>query len=1106
MAIAVRVGGPTGQVEPLGRGRFRVGVRDRRAVLPGLEITAAGGQPVPQLLRCEPEVVSAPPGLDLTEALRVWRGALPHPVVLDGPVRVPDVAVPLPGPSEGDVVITWLGAYRVGSSPPEEFDMTTSLHFTADDTTAGAQSPHREVLGTRPHPGFLAIDFGTSNCTAVLYDQEYLTTRALDPGQVDRLRTALLHLLTAATPPPGTEDQMAALRQRLTREVPSADGADPVAAIRTVLANDEASTLEPDRRTVSEPEATYRVLLALERAVDDVIDPLRRWLRSALHRAYDAAFDEPRLESLLLFPVELDPQSGSRELRSRVDVPESGSLHDVTMPVDDSAPAAGAQPFAGLKAHIADPPTTRLGETLGRPGFTVGELIGAALRHLVERSDAFVADNPKRFAQGPTTRVVATYPTIAPPLARQSLRDLLAGPEGPGADQVITAYDEAVAAAMFFLMREFGGELEIGIEAAKSRYQQVAAKDREWKQNVLVIDIGGGTTDIALLTMKLADTTPADVARHPWSGRYYTVTPRVRGSTGHLQNGGEYLTLLVFRWLKAEIADQLLTRAPDQYRNVLQSLPESFRDETGYVVRSLVDRVLSGRDAARVLDIVDTVVPTRWASAPEHEQAFYLLWSVADRAKRALGAEQREGGHSRSFPVEGTSIRQIVNAVTSAQGEDAAGVGAVVGDVHLDQERFRALVMPPLEDVMGRATELVMEAFVDPQERLDRIILTGKTSAMRHVREALTTRFGRRAGDERTVRWEPSGIEVMHDYAKLATAVGAAWAQSVTWYRRSPEGAGALLREGKTHLDILIENLFFNLPCTFFEQSQNQQRLDRFGVGEELVQLDDEPVGKARRATWDELTPNLDVRRHLSPGKSLRWASFNFTDQAREEGFTPTPGIWPEEVQTKLEVDQGLEMSLLLRRGKEEHHVVAGPWLDVAGALRDVFGEEALRPDGTLPDVLPGDVLVDSLIAGSTSRGNSVVFPAEEVLVFDRTFFDTDEDTEGRPGLVTTRGFEAADERGNADWWTFTLRHPSGAEKNLGTLPRPVLGDGQMSTRYVVTLDDRGALRVHAGELPYRAARSMREVEDRPGRVLLVKLPSAPPEYDEDRDPFTGKH
>ena len=41
-------------------------------------------------------------------------------------------------------------------------------------------------------------------------------------------------------------------------------------------------------------------------------------------------------------------------------------------------------------------------------------------------------------------------------------------------------------------------------------------------------------------------------------------------------------------------------------------------------------------------------------------------------------------------------------------------------------------------------------------------------------------------------------------------------------------------------------------------------------------------------------------------------------------------------------------------------------------AIRDVFGPEHLGPDGGLPDQLPGDILVDSLIPGSTSRGNNV--------------------------------------------------------------------------------------------------------------------------------------
>ena len=120
-----------------------------------------------------------------------------------------------------------------------------------------------------------------------------------------------------------------------------------------------------------------------------------------------------------------------------------------------------------------------------------------------------------------------------------------------------TAYDEAVSVAIFFLWREFGGNLNIGIESFKTRCRQNGNK---WSQNVLVLDIGGGTTDLALIELTLEDKTPffADNEDRGLGGRYYKLTPKLLGSSGHLQLGGELITLRIFRLLKVAIADFLL--------------------------------------------------------------------------------------------------------------------------------------------------------------------------------------------------------------------------------------------------------------------------------------------------------------------------------------------------------------------------------------------------------------------------------------------------------------------------------------------------------------------------------------------------------------------
>ena len=71
-----------------------------------------------------------------------------------------------------------------------------------------------------------------------------------------------------------------------------------------------------------------------------------------------------------------------------------------------------------------------------------------------------------------------------------------------GFRRVVIKYDEAIAAAIFYLMREIGFDPSLGLEAFKvgCRHDNGA-----WWRNVLVFDIGGGTTDLALVRLTLTE-------------------------------------------------------------------------------------------------------------------------------------------------------------------------------------------------------------------------------------------------------------------------------------------------------------------------------------------------------------------------------------------------------------------------------------------------------------------------------------------------------------------------------------------------------------------------------------------------------------------------
>jgi hypothetical protein len=75
-------------------------------------------------------------------------------------------------------------------------------------------------------------------------------------------------------------------------------------------------------------------------------------------------------------------------------------------------------------------------------------------------------------------------------------------------------------------------------------------------------------------------------------------------------------------------------------------------------------------------------------------------------------------------------------------------------------------------------------------------------------------------------------------------------------------------------------------------------------------------------------------------------------------------------------------------------------------------------------------------------------------------------------------------------------RPPSPGREHVTEYPR----------RYRLTLDERGVVRVHLGEVPYWQTEDLDDWKARPGRVLRRDLELVEPPPRENRDPFCGVH
>ena len=215
------------------------------------------------------------------------------------------------------------------------------------------------------------------------------------------------------------------------------------------------------------------------------------------------------------------------------------------------------------------------------------------------------------------------------------------------------------------MWREFGTNHTVGIESFKTRCHFDGEK---WVQNTLILDIGGGTTDIALIELALREEKVFEPdEERGLGGRYYVLTPKVLGSTGHLQLGGEFITLRIFNILKALIADKILTAVQegkisnDRLFDAKQGLSDRFAPNNEYQSGSILKGVNSkslelDNEALRAANLI---LPTDFKDIPERARLFYLLWDYAENAKLTLG-NKKEFGVNENQIVELLAVCDIV--------------------------------------------------------------------------------------------------------------------------------------------------------------------------------------------------------------------------------------------------------------------------------------------------------------------------------------------------------------------------------------------------------------------------------------------------------------
>ncbi len=1123
-----------------------------------LRITVRGGAD------CGPPVVSLEPDTD--------NGASPFALALDKvnaflkmrPPRMQGaLSAGFPAQRQDGEEIVWYQDIRIDISEAEERRLRESgtvvrqlkIEVAGLDPILHPVRIAEAADGpTIEYPGWVSIDYGTSYSTVTVFDPHHVRPLVgLPREQFDRLCRSVIKTLEA-TRKPQSENEHGL----------SADLCESWNEMLKVI-GDQISD-QGGRRVIEnafrsgEAARCYVILGRLEsRLAETPFEELRLWGLKWLHALFADVFRVPPLEALNLRPVGLSVNSDgstAREISSELEVTQLRPLR-VEMGVEahqipseiDLASEAPVRSFRTLKRYIGQDKSflVEAGEQVER--VSAEELVQGAWRTLRERSDEHRRRFPEEFSKGEFTRAILTYPTVSPPAVRRQYekygRDLFP-------TMVWTDYDEAVSSAIFYLMRDYdlGGSLQVGLDTFKSRSHPMPGEHpTSWSHHVLVFDIGGGTTDLALIELTLEVDDPLakeGEGSRGGHGRYYRMTPKLLGSTGHLQLGGQLITLRVFQAMKVLLADKLLACMDafpvDVRRAWLNEIgmasegEETFMAGEQYREGAIADLSnLMGRHRQYALDVADAVIPTRWrgthretvteSSGPS--RVFALLWEYAEAAKIHLGSSTGESHEASSeFSISAKDCQEIVTACGYEMPEELEAELQVV----LTREQFEMMVQPVIHEAAMLAKGLVETRLCGglnagrEQPQLDWLILSGKSCnldlVMRELRAVLTSLP--------YFTWNRERITFDPEFAKLSTSIGACYAERLRQFAFDREAAVKFMRKGLDQLEFDIKNLFFFLPCSFTRMVPfgEEPVTEIFQVGTELYQLDSEPVGKARTA-WDRMTLQLTVlRKDYEGGTPHQWGTF-IAERLRED-LQITREDLRRNVWVQFEVDHRQQFRLYLCRWDEAeapsfplasenastsgfpafhegpaHFLVSADGRNVVDAAMAIDGSKTplVSKDEHGAWVLNYRIAVGVVTSMANTGHEETVFEAGSRLT--ERFHSEGLDARPTAGIIAPSPLDTYYQNGTM----FIHARDEGCEDGwllLGKLGRPKASE--FPPRCYLTLNEHGAIQLHEGAVPYKKASTPKEMWSNPGFVYQTNLELAPTESDPQRDPFSGIH
>jgi hypothetical protein len=703
--------------------------------------------------------------------------------------------------------------------------------------------------------GIMAIDFGTTNSVVVVHDPRYGAEEIRNELSQEQWATInkwleiwLSDHLSQPHPSPAdkaldgltrqVKDLKLPLAGSLIMEIEEGLHLAPLTAKQELLA-----------KTISYISSFHEEVATEEKPSLEIVQQLA----AELLDNFEKAIYTKSLESQRYFVLELDQNAGPGPVSSALQIVAAPCSADKEKLEAESEVEMGVRvkllmrsavmreadirQFAlTIKRYFGQHENIELvpSETASVPiSFPVDTLCRLAYKKLIERA---LDDIKRRFQLGSLDYadwvrcVVATFPTTYPASLRRKLRDMLNELE---IDEIDTRFDEATASAIYYIWRDVCADPICGMDGIIARCRH--DRHRRAYQNVLLYDLGGGTTDVALIQLiyeEIPIFEPIDKKRYE-NGRYFRITPRLLGSTGHRYIGGDLITLWLFRLVKTKLADRLLSLMVARHvepppksplANLLNELPDELCRDGQYIPGSLLDWTYTPAQNFRTYEkwnheVINHIVPTMFDKDTSCTPNFFTLWELTEEAKKELGSPLTTyigSGIGRAWKEKirldhGQMWKLLVNIhpfleTSSLRGDDVS--------ITISQQELYEFAKVPVVESLNIAVNLV-KARLRTQEVtdiLDRFILSGFSCNLKVVQQEAEHIFHKYEG---LFDFSLANVFFDQEVAKTSLAMGACIGRYLEAVRLDPydERTRQMLREGYDQVELVVENLFNYLAC-----------------------------------------------------------------------------------------------------------------------------------------------------------------------------------------------------------------------------------------------------------------------------------------------------